>query len=499
MRIRIGSCVAFIVLVAVLCLGGKLVYSVELTTAKIAEMAAPATVVIEAPDVGQGSGVLVDSGGTVLYCYHVIEGARSALVKLNNGGYFPAQGLLGFNPNMDIAVIKIDGKDLPALPVGDSSALKPGERVVAIGSPKGFENTVSEGVVSALRRVGDFPDKLKTWLMQEGRKEDDVLIQFTAPISHGSSGGPLINSSGQLVGLVALGDFDEAHDVYFAIPVNAAKQYFDTKTVIKFAEIDFTALGGIRRRVGSGPADLGLGKPADNKTEFVIPKGKEPTYKSMPGVLIDTNTLAVLDSKTGKLMKCCETTPDKESYRRLADGSVLFSTQDSGRQIVLTYKARQKRAAIMPIVSTSNLDYMRNVVQEGITEALSGFSFEILPDAEVNAVVRELQINVDGLLYGIPDAVSPENITKLADKLNACYLVLAGVGSSGNIGYWGSSAGCDVTVVMFEGKTGKTVLTKRKSANKDTTFSLSGQRATRQRMAKGLVRKMLNEYFGLKD
>ena len=226
---------------------------IQLNTTQIAEKSLPATVVVESPDVGQGSGVLVDEKGTVLTCFHVLDGAKSASIKLSNGAYYPVKGFLGFNRGLDVAVVKIDGKNLPYLPIGDSDAVKPGDKLVAIGSPKGLENTISEGIVSAIRRVSEFPEDWKKWLIDSGHSEQDVLIQFTAPITHGSSGGPLINSAGEVIGVVILRDprFD-ADNIYFAIPANTAKQYLNTQTIQKLEEVNIASIGN--RELHTTPA-----------------------------------------------------------------------------------------------------------------------------------------------------------------------------------------------------------------------------------------------------
>jgi 2-alkenal reductase len=153
---------------------------------------APAVVTVlntSAQGSGSGSGVIMSDKGYILTNNHVVEGASELAVVFNDGSRRDAK-LIGTDPLNDVAVIQVSG-DLPAVAaVGDAAALQPGEQVLAIGSPLGnFRNTVTAGVVSALNRsVGEM----------EG------LIQTDAAINSGNSGGPLINLSGEVVGLNTL-------------------------------------------------------------------------------------------------------------------------------------------------------------------------------------------------------------------------------------------------------------------------------------------------------
>jgi Trypsin-like peptidase domain len=153
-------------------------------------------------DTALGSGFLVSADGEIVTNLHVIKGASSAIVKLSNGAFFPVTGVLASDTTKDLAVIKVDGKNLPFLALADMDKINVGEHVVAIGSPLGLEGTVSDGVISAIRDIGE-------------RK----LIQTTAPASHGNSGGPLLNMNSQVVGVIALGINPElGQNLNFAVP-----------------------------------------------------------------------------------------------------------------------------------------------------------------------------------------------------------------------------------------------------------------------------------------
>lgn len=155
---------------------------------------------------GLGSGFLVRPNGVFVTNFHVVERASSVQIKLPDGREFDVTGIVAKNPHLDLAILKVEAQELPVVTLGDSDAVKVGERVIAIGSPMGLENTVSDGLVSAIRE--DEP----------GEK----LFQITSPVSPGSSGGPLFNTKGEVIGITFL-QFPEGQSLNFAIPINYAK------------------------------------------------------------------------------------------------------------------------------------------------------------------------------------------------------------------------------------------------------------------------------------
>jgi serine protease Do len=165
------------------------------------------------PAQGLGSGVIFDPRGYVLTNNHVVQGAQQIRVTLPDGRGFPGK-LVGTDPITDLAVVKIDGRDLPVAPLGDSSKLEIGETVIAIGNPLGLEGgpTVTVGVVSALTRSIEDP----------GGPTLHDLIQTDAAINPGNSGGPLIRMSGEVIG-INTAIIQGAQGIGFAISINSAK------------------------------------------------------------------------------------------------------------------------------------------------------------------------------------------------------------------------------------------------------------------------------------
>lgn len=142
------------------------------------------------PSSGVGSGFIIDPKGYILTNYHVVEGARKIDVTLSEGKKYSGR-VVGYDKRSDLAVIKIDAENLPALPLGDSDKLEPGQFAIAIGNPYGLNRTVTLGIVSALNRTIVEPNGVRL----------ENLIQTDAAINPGNSGGPLINIKGEVIGI----------------------------------------------------------------------------------------------------------------------------------------------------------------------------------------------------------------------------------------------------------------------------------------------------------
>jgi serine protease Do len=160
-----------------------------------------------------GSGFVWSSDGVIVTNNHVVEGASRITVNLSDGTQLGAK-LLGVDPDSDVAVLRVDAKNLTTAPIGTSSDLMIGESVVAVGNPFGLSGTVTTGVVSALGR--SVPSQ------EQGRTFTD-FIQTDASINPGNSGGPLLNIEGKVIGInVAI--YQNAQGIGFAIPVDRAKK-----------------------------------------------------------------------------------------------------------------------------------------------------------------------------------------------------------------------------------------------------------------------------------
>jgi S1-C subfamily serine protease len=164
---------------------------------------------------GTASGFVANENGAVITNYHVVRGAHSANVHLQDGSTIPVQGVVGFDPYRDVAIIKASNLTAKPLTLGDSEHVQVGDKVIAIGSPLALQNTVSDGLVSGIRHG---------------------LIQTSTPISPGSSGGPFFNTHGEVVGIAVAG-IATAENLNFAVPINWAKPYLRSSEITSLADL----------------------------------------------------------------------------------------------------------------------------------------------------------------------------------------------------------------------------------------------------------------------
>jgi len=222
---------------------------------------------------GLGSGFIVSPDGLILTNAHVVDGASKVNVKLTDRREFKAK-VLGVDSRSDVALIKIDARGLPTVVLGDSASVRAGEPVLAIGSPYGFENTATAGIVSAVSRT---------------LPEDSLVpfIQTDVAVNPGNSGGPLFNRSGQVIGINAqiYTETGGYQGLSFAIPINVATR----------VEAELLAHGKVTRgRVGIGIQDVdqglaqsfGLPRPAGALIDSVQPGTPAAASGLRPGDVV---------------------------------------------------------------------------------------------------------------------------------------------------------------------------------------------------------------------
>ena len=213
---------------------------------------------------GLGSGFIISSNGYILTNNHVVGGADVIKVRLSDGRHFKAK-VVGTDPESDVAVVKIEAKGLPTVPLGDSDAIEVGEWVIAIGNPFGLTQTVTVGVVSAKGRsrigINDYED----------------FIQTDAAINPGNSGGPLLNIHGEVIGMnTAIFSKSGGYmGIGFAIPINMAKAIKDQLVkngkvvrgwlgvIIQDMDEDLASSFGLKKAEGVLVSEVADGSPAD--------------------------------------------------------------------------------------------------------------------------------------------------------------------------------------------------------------------------------------------
>jgi serine protease Do len=238
----------------------------------------------DTPSTSLGSGFILSSDGYILTNAHVVDGANVVTVKLTDKREFKAK-VVGADKQSDVAVLKIDAKDLPTVKIGDPRQSKVGQWVVAIGSPYGFDNTVTSGIISAKSR--SLPEENYT-----------PFIQTDVPVNPGNSGGPLFNMQGEVIGINSMiysrtGGFQ---GLSFAIPIDEAIKVKDD--LVKTGHVSRGRLGVAVQSMNQTLANsFGMDKPHGALVSSVDADGPAAKAGLKPGdVILSVNGQAVDDS-----------------------------------------------------------------------------------------------------------------------------------------------------------------------------------------------------------
>ncbi len=215
------------------------------------------------PQQGQGSGFILNKDGLILTNNHVIGNAQKIEVKLSDKHIYKAT-LVGADPGHDLALLKINAPNLVAATLAESQGLVVGQRVYAIGNPFGLQGTMTRGIISAIRSIRG----------PQGNPIEDA-IQTDAAVNPGNSGGPLLNSKGEVIGittLIANNGADQSSGIGFAIPVNTAKAVLDD--FAKYGRVRRPTLDVVTLQIGPDEAQqIGLAADYGVLIERVLPGG----------------------------------------------------------------------------------------------------------------------------------------------------------------------------------------------------------------------------------
>jgi len=289
----------------------------------------------EKTKIGGGSGFIVSQRGYVMTCSHVVgDPEADYTVILDPKHKYPAK-ILAKDPLVDVAILKLNDKELPYLELGDSDKINLGETVVAIGNPLGeFEDTLSAGIVSGLSRkitaYGGLP--LKATSLRG-------LIQTDAAINPGNSGGPLVNMEGKVIGIntaMVMG----AQNIGFAIPINYAKRIFEEvqkygKIVRPFLGVRYVILNHEISKANKLPMDYGALIVRENLGEPAVLKGSAADKAGAK----EYDIILEMDGK-----KITEENPlaDLLAQHKIGD-EINFKTLREGKEINLKVKLEEKK------------------------------------------------------------------------------------------------------------------------------------------------------------
>ena len=285
---------------------------------------------------GTGSGVILTADGYIVTNNHVVEGADELLVKLNDNREFKAR-IIGLDKTTDLALIKVEAKDLPAIKVGSSDELKLGEWVLAIGNPYGLTSTVTAGIVSAkARSLG-------------GGNGIESFIQTDAAINPGNSGGALVNANGDLVGINAMlysqtGSFT---GYSFAIPT----------TIMNKVVADLKVYGTVQRAI------LGVqGQDVDKYIDLEKAKGNTPELGTVKGVYVAKITDGSAAEEAGLEQGDVITKIDEKEVGKMSELQEQIAQHKPGDKVKITYLRNKKEKAVN--VTLRNAQGTTKVMQE---------------------------------------------------------------------------------------------------------------------------------------
>ena len=301
--------------------------------------------------VATGSGVIISVDGYIVTNNHVVDGADELIVTLNDNTEYSAR-IIGTDKTTDLALIKIDGKNLPAITIINSDDIKVGEWVLAVGNPLGLNNTVTAGIVSAKAR-------------SLGANGVESFIQTDAAINSGNSGGALVNTRGELVGINAmLYSRTGSYSGYgFAIPTTIMNEVVD----------DLKKYGVVQRAM--------LGVTGGNVKDYVDAQkenGKEVDLGTMEGVYIDKVAEDCGAADAGLEKGDVIISADGQKVTRMAELQEIIAKKRPGDKINLTYLRNKKKHNVsvtlkneqgnVSVVKNADLDVLGAVFRE-VTDA----------------------------------------------------------------------------------------------------------------------------------
>ena len=299
---------------------------------------------------GSGSGVIISPDGYIVTNNHVVEGADELTVTLDDNREFSAR-IIGTDKTTDLALIKIDGKNLPAITIGDSNELKVGEWVLAVGNPFNLKSTVTAGIVSAkARNIGGRPNSIESF------------IQTDAAINPGNSGGALVNTRGELVGIntMLVSSTGNFAGYGFAIPTTIMNKVVD----------DLKKYGTVQRAV------LGVsGNDVSVYYDQMKEKGEEVDLGTMQGAYIYTVEDGGAGAEAGLQKGDVITAIDGKNVTKMAELQEYLANKRPGDKVTITFLRDKKKKTAT--VTLKNQQGNTDVVKNAVLDVLGGNFREI--------------------------------------------------------------------------------------------------------------------------
>jgi len=327
------------------------------------------------PEMASGSGVIISNDGYIVTNNHVVDGADEVTVTLSNRKSFKAK-VVGSDPSSDIAVVKIDAQNLPFLLYGNSDDVKVGQWVLAVGYPLTLETTVTAGIVSAKGRTLDINRR-------QSQTPIESFIQTDAAVNPGNSGGPLINTQGQLIGInSAIASPTGSYAGYsFTIPVNIVKKIVND--IMKF---------GTPQR-----AYIGIQYPSDNMSDD---QKKEQGIKEGDGVYVLDVTADGAAFHAGLKKGDVITKLDGIPVTTGAEMVGLIATHSPGEKVNLTYKRDGKESTVNVTLRnySGTTDVVKTSVLDKLGATLETLSKKELTDLDLKGGVKVKAIQENGIM-----------------------------------------------------------------------------------------------------
>jgi len=375
--------------------------------------------------VAAGSGVIISKDGYIVTNNHVVDGADELTVTLNDNTEYSAR-IIGADKTTDLALIKIDGKNLPAITIANSDNVKVGEWVLAVGNPLGLNNTVTAGIVSAKART-----------MGEGVSS---MIQTDAAINQGNSGGALVNTNGELIGINAM--------IYSQTGSNIGYGFAIPTTIMNKVVDDLKKYGTVQRAmIGIRGTDVNVYVDAEKE------KGNEVDLGTMEGIyiaeVVEDGAAEDADLKEGDVI----THIDGQKVTKFGELTGIIAQKRPGDKISLTYLRDKKK-------KTTTLT-LKN--EQGNTKVVKNADMDVL-GADFRPVTESTRKQLD-ITYGLEvikvsggkmkDAGVPkgfiiqrvndepmktvddlQNVVKAASTSKEPVLIIKGLFSTGRRGYF---------------------------------------------------------------